>query len=147
MLKRAAINIAYPPLPGHRISAGLLIVRLLFGVGILLHGIPKLGDPAGVATAVGLPGIFGYVAVFAEIVGGAFIIIGALTPIMAGLAAGTMLGAIKYHMAQGDPFIASGGGGSWELAALYFAVFVLLVLTGPGRYSLDAALLQRFMRR
>jgi putative oxidoreductase len=37
----------------------------------------------------------------------------------------------------GDPFVASGPGGSYELATIYLCIAVLLLLAGPGLFSLD----------
>ena len=34
-------------------------------------------------------------------------------------------------------------GGSWELAAVYLAAVTLLLMAGPGRFSLDALLFGR----
>ncbi len=37
----------------------------------------------------------------------------------------------------GDPFVASGGGSSYELALVYLVISILLFGLGPGRMSLD----------
>ena len=50
------------------------------------------------------------------------------------------------HLKQGDfanadPFVAGPSGGpSWELAAVYLSIAVLLLLSGPGCLSADACL-------
>jgi putative oxidoreductase len=36
-----------------------------------------------------------------------------------------------------DPFVALKGGPSYELASVYLCVAVLLLLAGPGRFSVD----------
>lgn len=36
-----------------------------------------------------------------------------------------------------DPFVALQGGRSYELASVYLCVAVLLLLAGPGRFSVD----------
>jgi putative oxidoreductase len=46
--------------------------------------------------------------------------------------------AIWTHSSRGDPFV--GRGGSWELAAVYLCVALLLLTSGAGGYSLDALL-------
>lgn len=42
------------------------------------------------------------------------------------------------HAPASDPFV--GSGSSYESAALYFAIAMLAVLAGPGKFSLDYAL-------
>lgn len=145
-MKKMAFTFMYPPLAGHRASAGLLAMRLVLGVGIILHGWPKLADVSGFAGAVGVPTFMGWLAVLSEIVGGAMILIGLLTPVFGALLVGTMAYAILFHMRQGDPFIASGGGGSWELAAVYLVGFLTLVLAGPGRFALDTTVFGKWLR-
>ena len=50
----------------------------------------------------------------------------------------TMAVAFCFHaFLRGDPFVAMAGGPSFELAALYFSVALLLMAMGPGRFSLD----------
>jgi putative oxidoreductase len=48
-----------------------------------------------------------------------------------------------HAVLRGDPFVAVGGGGSYELAALYLCIALLLLTIGPGRLSLDRALFGR----
>jgi uncharacterized membrane protein YphA (DoxX/SURF4 family) len=45
--------------------------------------------------------------------------------------------ATYVHVSRGDPFVAKGGGGSYELAAAYLTIVLSIALLGPGRYSVD----------
>ena len=51
--------------------------------------------------------------------------------------------AAMVHIPKGDPFVNLKGGSSWELAAVYFAVAVAVLLVGPGTISLDHLLFGR----
>jgi uncharacterized membrane protein YphA (DoxX/SURF4 family) len=46
-----------------------------------------------------------------------------------------------HAVVRGDPFVAHGA--SYELALVYLAISLLLMLGGAGRLSLDAALFGR----
>jgi putative oxidoreductase len=122
------------------LDAALLLMRLVAGLAFVLHGWGKIQNPFGWMGPDGFaPGIFQALAAISEFGGGLAWILGLLTPLASlGLAA-TMAVAFSFHALQGDPFVASGGGASSELAAVYFAVAILLLAAGPGRFSVDRA--------
>jgi putative oxidoreductase len=126
----------------NRISTGLLILRIIAGAGMMFHGWKKIQNPMGwMGADSGTPAIFQALAAIAEFGGGAALIFGLLTPLASFGIAATMLVAISKHVGKGDPFF--GKGGSWELAAIYLAIAVLLMLIGAGRFSLDEILFKR----
>jgi putative oxidoreductase len=68
-------------------------------------------------------------------------ILGLLTPLASLGIASTMAVAFSFHaVVRGDPFVSMTGGPSFELAAVYFCVALLLLAAGPGRVSLDRTL-------
>jgi putative oxidoreductase len=116
---------------------GLLVVRLLAGGMMLTHGIPKIGrllgeGPVKFADPFGLgPEISLIMAIFAEVVCAALIMLGfktrlATIPLMI-----TMLVA-AFYAHWDDPF------GKKELPLLYFAVFLGILVVGGGKFSLDS---------
>jgi putative oxidoreductase len=123
-------------------SLGLLVLRVVAGAGIAIHGWPKIqnaygwmGPEATVAPAMQA------LAALGEFAGGLALIAGLLTRLAALGIAGVMVGALAIvHVPRGDPFVSMTGGPSSELAALYLACSVLFILAGPGRFSLDALL-------
>ncbi len=121
-------------------AAGLLIVRLVFGLGIMLHGWQKINSPGGPMGWMGekapVPAVFQGLATAAEFSGGLGILVGLLTPIAAfGLTCNMLVALCMVHLPKGDPFVGKGG---YESAAGYLAVALLVLLTGPGAWSLDA---------
>lgn len=121
---------------------GLLVVRVGLGLSFVAHGWPKLvGGPEtwerfgramkslGVTFA---PTFWGLCAALAETFGGVLLVLGLATRPASALLAFTMLVALLSHLDAGHDFIES----SHSLEAL--VVFVGLVLTGPGRFALDA---------
>jgi putative oxidoreductase len=128
-------------------SIAVLILRLVTGIAFLFHGWSKITNPLHWMDMMPghPPGFLQALAALAEFGGGVGLLLGLLTPLCcAGLIA-TMLVAIYTHVSHGDPFV-SKGGGAYELATVYLAIAITLLLLGPGRYSLDQKLLGKAAR-
>ena len=117
------------------IDLSLLLLRLATGVFMLTHGFPKLqrllagemqfGDPIGLGPEVSL-----VLAVFAEVVCSILIVLGLGTRLAAIPLIVTM--AVAAFIAHGaDPF------GRKEMALLYLVGYVVLLLSGSGKFSVD----------
>lgn len=138
-------NIKYfPHFVGGPGAVGLLVLRFVFGLGMMYHGADKIKQPFGwMGPKSDIPGIFQAAAALSEFGGGAALIFGLLTPLAAlGIAATMLVAYFKAHF--GDPFVAKGGGRSFELAALYFSAAFMLLTLGPGKLSLDFPLFKKF---
>jgi putative oxidoreductase len=130
------------------VDAGLLVARLTLGPLMAAHGAQKLfgwfGGPGLRATAGGMehlgfrPGLpFAFAAGATEVASGVLLALGLLGPVGPALMVSVMLvAAVSAHLRNG--LWAQNGG--YEMALLDGAVAVGLALTGPGAYSLDAAL-------
>jgi len=118
-------------------DAALLILRVVLGIIMLVHGWPKLSNLGGTIegfTGMGipLPALSAIFATVVEVGGGILILIGALSDIAGLLFAIDMLGAITFvHAKKG--FSVSEGGIEFPLALLAMALAV--ALAGSGRYS------------
>ncbi|GHA53534.1 DoxX family protein [Pontibacter akesuensis] len=120
---------------------GLLLLRVGIGIMFILHGWPKLAagperwEMIGQSTQVlGIdfaPVFWGFMAGFAEVVGGFCILLGFLFRPACMLLVITMLVATAKHAAAGDGF--GGFSHALEAAILFFS----LLFIGPGKYSLD----------
>ena len=119
----------------------LLLLRLLGGGLMLLHGYPKLmkiiegntgfADPLGIGEELSL-----YLAVFAEFVCSILILVGlyvrwAVIPYIF-----TMVIAV-FVIHAGDPLQKQ------ELGLLYLGIGILILLNGSGKYSLDYRIKRR----
>jgi len=129
-----------------RIDLGILIVRIAMGFGFLYyHGWGKITGGAerweglgGSMSRFGIdfaPTFWGFMISFAESIGAIMILVGILTVPMSLILAIGMFVAWTGHIAsgQGNP------GHSFK----NMVVLLGLVLTGPGRYSLDALIWSR----
>ena len=125
---------------------GLLILRLGFASLLLgFHGWTRLGRAIGYVfygqpwTFVDLvgrlgfpmPAVFAVLSATAESVGAVLVAVGLFTRWGAALIAINMAVALFNEAAKGDPL---------ELPALYLLGAVVILLLGPGRWSLDAVL-------
>lgn len=123
-------------------SLALLFLRLVMGVGFILHGQGKIQSPFNWMPPGGpidVPGIFQFFSAIAEFGGGIALILGIIVPLAALGLAINMAVATSFHMfIWKDPFVAKGGASSFEPALVYLALSILFLTFGPGRYSLDA---------
>jgi putative oxidoreductase len=125
---------------------GLLIVRVVFGLGIIVgHGWSKFTgfsesaatflDPLGIGSQLSLG-----LTVFAEVFCAVAVVVGfktraAVLPLLF-----TMFVVLGFvHL--GDPF------SGIEKAVLYFAAYAALLVAGPGKYSLDAVIARKLKAR
>ncbi len=116
-------------------SAILLIVRLIFGILLMSHGIQKWShfnemaamfpDPLGVGSSLSL-----ILAIFGELVCSMAFIVGFLYRLAMIPMIFTMLMAF-FVIHANDPFSVK------ELAFIYLVVFVLMYIAGPGKISID----------
>ena len=114
---------------------GLLLLRFGMGGMMLTHGIPKLmnlvqgnmdfGDPIGVGPSLSL-----ILTVLAEAICPLLIIIGFKTR-LATIPAIIAMAVAAFIVHGADPF------GTKEKALLYLFGFVVIALTGAGKYSVD----------
>ncbi|MDO5524176.1 MAG: DoxX family protein [Bacteroidia bacterium] len=129
------------------LHAGLLILRIGIGISIFFHGLPKITGGIETWTAIGstmsnlgidfAPTFWGFMAAFAETIGGILFAMGLLFRPATLLLIGTMVVALVMHFTQGDDF--SKYGHALDLLILFASAFLI----GPGRYSLDAKILPK----
>lgn len=120
----------------------LLLLRVVAGAAFVQHGWPKIQKPfSWMGPDAFAPGVFQALAALAEFGGGIAWVLGLLMPLASVGIASTMAVAFWLHaVMKGDPFVSAGGGASYELAAVYFCISMLLLVMGPGRLSLDRKL-------
>lgn len=118
----------------------LLVLRVGAGLLILTHGWPKMlkvldgnfsfGDPIGLGPTLSL-----ILAAFAEGICGILVTLGLGTRIASFVLAINM-SVVVFISHAGDSF------GTKEKGLLFLLLFVIILLTGPGKYSLDEKLSQ-----
>lgn len=119
-----------------RIDLGLLILRVAFAGMLLSHGFPKFlkffgSDPIKFSDPMGFGEVFSFsFAVFAEFFCSLFIIFGFLTR-LATIPIIITMAVVVFVVWLPEGF------GKMELALSYLMVFMVLFVTGGGKYSLD----------
>lgn len=116
-------------------DVAVCLLRIGASVLIMTHGFPKFlrildgdfsfGDPIGIGEAPSL-----FLVAFAEFICAVLVLIGlgtrvALIPLIINMC------VVVFVAHAGDPF------GRKELGLFFLISFVVLFLTGPGKYSLD----------
>ena len=140
---RNTVSTRSAPAAADRDDAGRLLLRVVLGVLILLHGIAKLkGGPdfiVGTVVKAGLPAAFGYFVYVGEVLAPLLLIAGLWTRAAAGIVAINMVVAVLLvHMSQLFT-LSKTGGWALELQGMFFFTAVAVALLGAGRYSLGGA--------
>jgi putative oxidoreductase len=124
----------------HADDLGKLLLRLVLGALILLHGISKvLAGPDFVistATSAGLPAAIGYLVYLGEVVAPILLIAGIWTRLAALIVACNMLFAVYLvHMKQ---LLTLNDQGGWalELQGMFLFTALAIVCLGAGRFSI-----------
>ena len=124
----------------HSSDIGILILRVFPGFAMFLnHGMSKIS--AGTAKwerlgnaltdLIGFESLkifFGFMASYAESLGALFIMVGLLTRVSSFLLFFTMIVASLKHYFEGE---------FSELAFVYGCICFALIISGPGKYSVD----------
>jgi putative oxidoreductase len=118
---------------------GALLLRVALGVMFIAHAYLKIAiftmpGFAGFLGQVGLPQIFAWPIVLAEIAGGVALIVGFHARIVSVLLLPILLGALVIHAPNGWLFTAPNGG--WEYPAFLAVAALTQALVGEGAFAL-----------
>lgn len=140
-------NLLYKTCSDKWADAAPLILRVALGIIFAWHGYDKVfvkGLPAitGFMGTLGLPfpTLMAYLLSYGELIGGFLLIIGLLTYWVAVVdVIISVVAFVTVHMANG--FSVSAGG--YEYIMLIFAASVSVLITGAGKYSVDAQITKK----
>nr|WP_321454717.1 DoxX family protein [uncultured Cohaesibacter sp.] len=123
----------------HTAPYAAFILRVASGALLLAHGLMKIfiftiPGTVGFFESLGYPGVFAYLTIFAEVVGGLALILGVATRAVAILTLPPLLGALLVHSANGWVFSSQGGG--WEFPLFWALTNVAIALLGTGAFGL-----------
>ena len=126
---------------GKGVSFLILCIRLFFGVLFFMHGLDKMTNFDQLSLT--FPDIMGFgsymslmISIFAEFCCSLFLIFGLLVRVM--LIPMIIAMAVAFFDVH-DAMMPEG-----ELSLIYLIVFIIVYLTGPGRFSLDYLIDARF---
>ncbi|MGE5682082.1 MAG: DoxX family protein [Bacillota bacterium] len=139
-------------------SYTLLFLRVIAAVIILPHGAQKLlgwfggnGFQATVSSFsnyLGIPPVFGVLAILTESIGALFLLFGLFSRISAFALAVTMVVAVFTVHIHNGLFMNWGGtaaGEGYEYHILYFAIAFVVFVKGAGAFALDTVLLRKVL--
>lgn len=151
------VTLLVPAGPSVAAAAALLVLRLFVGVAFIRHGWPKLRNLRTWSTAMKTPEWLCFLSAASMWGAGIALIPGLLTPLAALAILVSMAYAMVLELASGFPFIAPdpyqipegdyagpmgvGEPPSWEKAAMYVVMCLVLITSGGGLLSLDNLLI------
>lgn len=123
-----------------------LVLRVSSGALFIAHGLLKvnvftIAGTVGFFESLGIPGIFAYLTILAELAGGAALILGVGTRAVSLALIPILLGATWVHAGNGWIFSAEGGG--WEFPVFWSIVQVVIVILGRGAFALKLPVLDQ----
>jgi putative oxidoreductase len=122
-----------------------LVLRVALGVMFLTHSlylklvIFTMAGTVGYYESLGLPGLFAYLTVLAEVLGGVAFLLGIQVRLAALGVLPVLLGALWVHSGNGWVFSAQGGG--WEYPAFLIVGVAVQALLGAGAHAVKLPLL------
>ena len=112
------------------------------GIAFIIHGLPKFENLQGTQcffASVGIPAELALLIGLLEVVGGILLIVGLITRLTSILFIIEMFGAVLIVKA-GNSFMGEGG---YEVDLLLMAISISLLISGPGRISIERDVLKR----
>jgi len=156
------VTLLVPTGPSLAAGAALLVLRLFVGVAFIRHGWPKLRNLKTWSTAMKTPEWLCFLSAASMWGAGIALIPGVLTPLAALAILVSMGYAMVLELVSGFPFIAPdpyqipqgdyagpmgvGDPPSWEKAAMYVVMCLVLITSGGGLFSLDGLLMADLLR-
>jgi putative oxidoreductase len=135
----------------------VLFLRLALAVAIFPHGAQKLlgwfggfgykGTMGYFTQTLGIPTVFGFLAIVAEFFGSLALIAGFLTrPAAFGIGVVMLVAALKVHLPYGffTNWFGNQKGEGYEYFILAIGMALTLIIAGGGAWSLDQALASVF---
>ena len=156
------VTLLVPTGPSLAAGLGLLVLRLFVGLAFIRHGWPKLRNLKTWSTAMQTPQWLCFLSAASMWGAGIALIPGLLTPLAALAILVSMAYAMVLEISSGTPFIAPdpyqipegdyagpmgiGEPPSWEKAAVYVVMCLVLITSGGGLYSLDNLVIAELLR-
>ncbi|NDG74741.1 MAG: DoxX family membrane protein [Synechococcaceae bacterium WB8_1B_136] len=156
------VELLVPAAPSPLAQGALLILRLFMGVCFIRHGWPKLRNLQTWAQGLNTPAWLCFLSAGSMWAGGIALLLGLLTPLAALAILVSMAYAMVLEIRSGFPFIAPdpylipegdyagpmgvGEPPSWEKAAMYVVMCLVLIFCGGGLLSLDNLLIADLLR-
>ncbi|QKR00064.1 DoxX family protein [Metallosphaera tengchongensis] len=124
-------------------STGILIFRLLYGVALIPHSFPKINRAGnkqmkGYMKQIGIHPAFVDLSMIIELLGGILVILGTLYILVGAVLVLFFLGTVVTSIAKMKKPLPSMTSPGYDLDILFLAGAILLLITGPGSFSILA---------
>lgn len=133
------------------LELGLLLIRMGTGFVFMVYGVMKLlagpakwvwlGSQLAAFGITFLPSVWGFIAANVELLGGVCLIFGFATRPAALFLVCLLIVALTYHFGHGD---------AWDVYAHALSLMIVIIgilVSGPGKYSLDAYLYDKYQNK